>query len=116
MKIVCLAVILALSGFEAVAQKSRVVPAIITNHYGESEPESHGVVTIRESDSTIRVEVKDLKSKREYSIVLLDEMTGERAAIGTLVTDRRGYGREEYSVKGRYPAFNAMLLMNGDDE
>lgn len=97
------------------AQSPKVVPAVITNHYDKSEIESHGVVTVREKEETVRVEVKDLRKEADYDVVLLNEATGKRSKIGSLKTDSKGFASTDFSVKGLFPSHNALLLMNGED-
>lgn len=103
--------------FAAQAQetKSIVVPAIITNHYGGSEVESHGVITMLPDDNRLIVAVRDLTKGREYLVVLLDEMTGNRSRIGSFKADAKGAARTEFDAKGLLKTFNALLIMFEDD-
>jgi len=92
-----------------------VVPTIITNHYGNSEPESHGDVQIEKERESITVSVRDLSRNQEYQVVLLNEMTGDRKPIGMFKTGGKGDASAEFSANGLLETFNAMLIMNEDD-
>lgn len=94
---------------------TQVVPTVITNHYGKSEPLSHGVVHVMNKEKKVRVEVKDLAKDATYDVVLLNEANGNRMKIGSLKTNRRGFAATEVDAKAFLETYNALLVMNGED-
>ena len=90
-----------------------VFPTIITNHYDSSEPESHGVVTV--DKEWINLSVRDLSKNKEYQVILLNEMTGERKLIGSIETGGKGDAKAEFDATGLLNSFNALLVMNDED-
>jgi len=103
----------------AVSQESAggtsVVPTIITNHYDKSQVKSHGVVTVLSAEEMLKIGVRDLAKNTEYTVVLLDEASGDRSKIGSFKTDARGAAAGDYSAKGKFKAHNALLIMDGED-
>ncbi|MFQ5799266.1 MAG: hypothetical protein ACE5H0_11355 [Bacteroidota bacterium] len=99
------------------AQKGRtfVVPTVVTAHYTHSEPESHGVVSVRFGEQKVVVAVQDLARKAEYDVLLLDESIGQREKIGILNTDRKGSAVMEYLTKDLLETHNALLIVKGED-
>ncbi len=96
-------------------KETKVIPTVVTNHYDESEPNSHGVVHTMTAEKKVRVEVMDLRKNATYDVVLLNEESGERVKLGILKTDKRGYSSTEFST-GEVPAgYNALLVMNDED-
>ena len=91
------------------------VPAVITNHYDKSQIKSHGVVTVIPDEEVIKVSVRELGKATEYDVVLLDESSGERSKIGSFKTDNKGGASGDYSAKGKFKSFNALLVMDGED-
>lgn len=108
-------VFLAASTVDAQTGKSYSVPTVVTAHYGKSEPESHGVVTVMADEGIVKVAVKDLGKNNEYEVVLLNEATGERTAIGKLKTDGKGAATLEHNAKNLLKTHNALLVVAGDD-
>lgn len=90
-----------------------VFPTIITNHYGSSEPESHGLVKVEKE--TITVSVRDLSKNHEYQVVLLNEISGERKQIGMFTTGGKGEASSGFDATGLLKSFNALLVMNEED-
>ena len=106
----------ALAAFELPAQEpSIVVPAIITNHYDTSEPESHGVITIQREKEMISIAVRDLSSNQDYEVALLNESDGRRRLLGVFTTDSKGAAVKEFIARNLLQAFNALLILRGDD-
>ncbi len=96
-------------------EESRVIPTVVTNHYDESEPLSHGVVHLMSKKQKVRVEVMDLKKNASYDVVVLNEESGERKELGKAKTDKRGYASTEFSIAGVPEGYNALLVVNGED-
>ncbi len=122
MKTYCIAVLLfsvlvvcCTSSAQTSAEKSYFVPTVVTAHYTNSEPESHGVVEVRIPEERVGVAVVGLGRKAEYTVVLLDESTGNRAKLGTFATGRKGQASAEYDAKGLLETHNALLILKGDD-
>ncbi len=110
-------VLLAFAGAWTFAQPSRsvAIPTIITNHYGESEIKSHGLITVEPDAEKIVVAVRDLTKGREYRVVLLNEMTGARSPIGTFKAEAKGGAKTEFNAKGLLKEYNALLIMYDED-
>lgn len=116
MKFFSFALIFVFAPFGSLAQEqSFVVPAIITNHYDTSEPESHGVITVQRLQETVTVEVRDLSVGQEYEVALLNESNGRRNPLGTFKTDARGSASKRFSAEKLLNEFNALLILRGDD-
>lgn len=113
--LVCSTAIVFLSSLSFAQNGTRVVPTVVTNHYGTSEHKSHGVVHVMGKEEKVKVEVKDLRKNSSYDVVVLSEMSGKRMKIGSLTTNRLGYASTEFSMKGYLGTYNALLVMNGDD-
>lgn len=96
-------------------EQAFVVPAIITNHYDTSEPESHGVITVLRLKEVVTVAVRDLSALQEYEVVLLSELNGQRRSLGTFKTDARGSATKDFSAERLLKEFNALLILRGDD-
>jgi len=96
-------------------EQSFAVPAIITNHYDTSEPESHGVITIQREKEKISIAVRDLSSNQDYEVALLNESDGRRSLLGAFTTDSKGGAVKEFSARNLLQAFNALLILRGDD-
>ena len=105
-----------LAAFESPAQEqSFVVPAIITNHYDTSEPESHGVITVQRAKELVSIAVRDLSPNQDYEVTLLNESSGRRSPIGSFKTDSKGAAVKEFSADDLLDAHNALLILQGDD-
>lgn len=111
------AVLLVFSVLSAQVQKDKsyIVPTVVTAHYTNSEPESHGVVWVSSGEEKVTVTVQDLARGSGYDVVLLDESTGHRTKLGTFKTGRKGDASEEYIAKGLLQTHNALLILKGDD-